>query len=77
MAGHWQGGAGKFIDLAIACSMLIRLQYSLEITNTTMAPDGFERMVYAVNGQIPGPVITADWGDTLQITVKNSMQDNG
>lgn len=57
--------------------MLISLQYTLEIINTTMGPDGYERMVYAVNGEIPGPVITADWGDTLQITVKNSMQYNG
>jgi len=33
--------------------------------------------VLAVNGQIPGPTITADWGDTLVINVKNSMQHNG
>lgn len=25
--------------------------YDLEITNTTMAPDGFERLIMAVNGQ--------------------------
>ena len=51
----------------------------------------------AVNGQYPGPTISAsklllltsteneswmtnvksDWGDILQITVKNNMQDNG
>jgi hypothetical protein len=50
----------------------------------------------AVNGQFPGPTISAskffriilqhrfwminfdpDWGDMLQITVKNSLQDNG
>ena len=30
-----------------------------------------------VNGQYPGPTIEADWGDILQITVKNQMQDNG
>lgn len=30
-----------------------------------------------VNGQYPGPTIRASWGDTLDITVKNSLQNNG
>lgn len=51
--------------------------YTLEVTNTTMAPDGVPRVVYAVNGQFPGPTIRASWGDTLQITVKNSLTTNG
>ncbi|EEH22972.2 hypothetical protein PABG_05183 [Paracoccidioides brasiliensis Pb03] len=42
-----------------------------------MAPDGFERLVLAVNGQFPGPIIRANWGDTLRIHVKNSLQNNG
>lgn len=32
--------------------------YNLEITNTTMAPDGFERLVMAINGQYPGPTVS-------------------
>lgn len=51
--------------------------YTLEITNTTMSPDGIDRLVMAVNGQYPGPTLYADWGDTFVITVKNSLQDNG
>ena len=35
------------------------VEYSLEISNTTMAPDGIERLVMAVNGQFPGPTIQA------------------
>ena len=42
-----------------------------------MAPDGVDRLVLAVNGQYPGPTIYANWGDTLEITLKNSLQDNG
>lgn len=61
-----------------------------------MAPDGGqERIVYAINGQYPGPLIEAgmldflgpddrhvlttllDWGDTVSVTVKNSLQYNG
>ncbi|KAK7537359.1 laccase [Phyllosticta citribraziliensis] len=53
------------------------VEYHLEITNITLAPDGFERLVLAVNGQYPGPVLQADWGDTMVVHVKNSMQDNG
>lgn len=34
----------------------INLQYHLDITNTTMAPDGFQRTTLVVNGQFPGPV---------------------
>ncbi|KIW49289.1 hypothetical protein PV05_10982 [Exophiala xenobiotica] len=51
--------------------------YHLEITNTTMAPDGVPRRVYSINNQYPGPTIRANWGDTLQITVKNSLTTNG
>jgi len=53
------------------------VSYNLEITNTTMSPDGTPVTVFAVNGQYPGPTITADWGDTLSVTVKNSLQYNG
>ncbi|KAM3081222.1 laccase, multicopper oxidase, benzenediol:oxygen oxidorectuctase [Clarireedia jacksonii] len=52
-------------------------KYNLEITNTTLAPDGFSRLVMAINGQYPGPTLYADWGDMIQVTVKNSLQHNG
>ncbi|KAL1302280.1 hypothetical protein AAFC00_002698 [Neodothiora populina] len=42
-----------------------------------MAPDGTKRMVFAINGQYPGPTITADWGDMVSVTVKNSLPYNG
>lgn len=52
--------------------------YRLEITNTTMNLDGGRmRPIYAINGQFPGPTIRASWGDTLKITVKNSLLTNG
>ncbi|KAI9643544.1 laccase, multicopper oxidase, benzenediol:oxygen oxidorectuctase [Ciborinia camelliae] len=53
-------------------------KYSLEMTNTTCAPDGFTRSdCMLINGQFPGPTIYADWGDMIQVTVKNSLPDNG
>ena len=30
-----------------------------------------------VNGGTPGPVIEADWGDELSITVVNNLKENG
>lgn len=40
-------------------------EYWFDITNTTAAPDGIERIVLAINGTVPGPTIIADWGDTV------------
>ncbi|KAJ9654059.1 laccase, multicopper oxidase, benzenediol:oxygen oxidorectuctase [Neophaeococcomyces mojaviensis] len=53
------------------------VRYNLEIQNITLALDGHPKQVLAVNGQYPGPTIRARWGDTIQVTVKNSMQNNG
>ncbi|KAK5135794.1 hypothetical protein LTR08_004620 [Meristemomyces frigidus] len=52
-------------------------EYSFDITNTTLSPDGIERPVLVVNGQMPGPLIEANWGDDIIVHVKNSMQNNG
>ena len=32
------------------------VKYHLTITNSTGAPDGFERPMFLINGQYPGPV---------------------
>jgi FtsP/CotA-like multicopper oxidase with cupredoxin domain len=53
------------------------VKYTLDVQNKTLAPDGFPRVVYAINGQYPGPTIRANWGDTLEITVTNSLTTNG
>jgi FtsP/CotA-like multicopper oxidase with cupredoxin domain len=42
-----------------------------------MAPDGFEKLGFLINGQYPGPTLEADWGDTIIVNVKNSLQHNG
>ena len=35
--------------------------------------DGFTREVYLINGQQPGPLIEANQGDTLEVTVFNDL----
>ncbi|KAM3551263.1 hypothetical protein MY1884_007814 [Beauveria asiatica] len=48
-------------------------EYYFNVQELTAAPDGFERIVYAVNGSVPGPTIVADWGDNVVIHVTNSL----
>jgi FtsP/CotA-like multicopper oxidase with cupredoxin domain len=42
-----------------------------------MSPDGVPRQMMVFNGQYPGPPIVADWGDTISVTIKNSLTNNG
>ncbi|KAF2258770.1 hypothetical protein CC78DRAFT_95840 [Lojkania enalia] len=51
--------------------------YEFDISNTTLAPDGFLRPALLVNNRMPGPPIEANWGDTIVVTVHNNMQENG
>lgn len=53
------------------------VEYFFEMTNQTVSPDGIERMGLVINGQLPGPLIEANWGDTIVVHVKNAMQNNG
>ncbi|EHK98308.1 putative Laccase-2 [Glarea lozoyensis 74030] len=52
-------------------------EYWLSIENNTIAPDGYTRQVLSFNGTVPGPAITADWGDTLVVHVTNNLEYNG
>lgn len=52
-------------------------EYWFEITNSTLAPNGVERVVLSVNGSVPGPTIFADWGDEVVVHVTNSLTLNG
>ncbi|KAK0639775.1 laccase 3 [Cercophora newfieldiana] len=52
--------------------------YDFTLSNvTTLAPDGVPRTVLAINGQIPGPTIYADWGDTVVVNVINALDYAG
>lgn len=47
--------------------------YDFVIERAVMAPDGVERDVIVINGQFPGPTIEANWGDTIEVTVVNTI----
>ncbi|WVQ72983.1 hypothetical protein IAR50_002546 [Cryptococcus sp. DSM 104548] len=50
-------------------------EYTWEIATATASPDGFERQVYTINGEFPGPLIEANTGDTIRVTVTNSLDE--
>ncbi|KAG5663236.1 hypothetical protein KAF25_001172 [Fusarium avenaceum] len=52
-------------------------RYDFRISRGTIAPDGYEVSTILVNGQFPGPLIEANWGDTVQVTVHNDLDDEG
>ncbi|KAG6017294.1 hypothetical protein E4U54_007821 [Claviceps lovelessii] len=47
--------------------------YDFTVSRGTLAPDGYEREVILINGAFPGPLIEANWGDTIQVTVHNNI----
>ncbi|KAF2020697.1 multicopper oxidase [Aaosphaeria arxii CBS 175.79] len=56
----------------------VTVTYDLELTGGTCDPDGSGPQPCQVfNGQYPGPLIEANWGDYIQVNVKNSLTDNG
>jgi len=76
--GCWQGGLNIDTDMDEHWPNTGKVvKYHLEITNETLAPDGFARPVFAINGKFPGPTLVADWGDTLEITVTSKITANG
>ncbi|ERT01357.1 hypothetical protein HMPREF1624_02602 [Sporothrix schenckii ATCC 58251] len=53
------------------------IRLSWNITKSRIAPDGVFRDVILINGEFPGPTIEARTGDTLVVTVTNSLVDEG
>lgn len=47
--------------------------YNFVISRGYLAPDGVQTEMLLINGQFPGPTIEANWGDTVQVTVTNSI----
>ncbi|ERS96976.1 hypothetical protein HMPREF1624_06303 [Sporothrix schenckii ATCC 58251] len=47
--------------------------YDFTISRGTLAPDGYDKSMILINGGFPGPLIEANWGDTIQVTVHNNI----
>jgi hypothetical protein len=48
-------------------------KYNFEISYRQIAPDGVSKQGIVINGGFPGPTIEANWGDWIEVTVKNSL----
>lgn len=49
--------------------------YDFTVSRTTKSPDGFNKSMLVVNDQFPGPLIEANWGDMIEITVHNAIEN--
>lgn len=48
-------------------------KYYWEISRGVLAPDGVQKEGIFVNGQFPGPILEANWGDWFEVTVHNNI----
>lgn len=53
------------------------VEYWLSLEEVDCAPDGYQRKCLTANGTIPGPAITANWGDEVVVHVTNNIATNG
>lgn len=73
-----QPDVGQFIldpTFSITAAPQVR-EYYLVIKQGPASPDGVSKQVYTYNGTMPGPVIEANTGDTLRITIENQSDRN-
>lgn len=51
--------------------------YDFTVSYKKIAPDGVQKNGIVINGGFPGPLIEANWGDWIQVTVHNALTDEG
>lgn len=51
--------------------------YDWTISKTRCSPDGVEKDCLLANDQIPGPTVEANWGDWIEVKVRNNISDEG
>jgi Multicopper oxidase len=51
--------------------------YDFTISYQKLAPDGVTKNGLLINGQFPGPLIEANWGDWIEVKVTNALTDEG
>jgi FtsP/CotA-like multicopper oxidase with cupredoxin domain len=53
----------------------ITRHYEWNITRRVIAPDGYQKDVILINDQFPGPLLEANWGDWIEVTVHNNIEN--
>lgn len=67
-------GTNQYLDGPVTG---VTRKYDFTIARRDLAPDGVKRSVIVVNGQFPGPLIEANWGDWIEVTVRNQLTYEG
>jgi iron transport multicopper oxidase len=49
----------------VSSTLAATQNYTFNVVNADIAPDGFTRAAVTVNGVFPGPLISANKGDTV------------
>lgn len=52
-------------------------EYWITVDNVTIAPDGVQVQAITFNGSLPGPNLSANWGDWFLVHVTNNLEVNG
>ncbi|KAF2436984.1 laccase-1 precursor [Tothia fuscella] len=52
-------------------------KYTMDVSYQVIAPDGVTKNGLVVNGGFPGPLIEANWGDWIEVSVTNNLPDEG
>ncbi|KAK1751366.1 Dihydrogeodin oxidase [Echria macrotheca] len=71
--GCWKGDFDIYTDYEREIPPGRVREYELTVTQEVIAVDGYLANRTLFNGQYPGPLIEADWGDVLRITVHNNL----
>ena len=50
-------------------------EFDLYLSKINLAPDGFQRKVWSINGSYPGPTIEVNKGDRVLIRVHNNLEE--
>ncbi|KAK8171366.1 Cupredoxin [Phyllosticta citrichinensis] len=51
--------------------------YEFTVSYLNISPDGVDKAGLVINGQYPGPLIEANWGDWIEVKVNNALPDEG
>jgi len=69
-------GLSTSILLFAPAALAKTIPYTLNITNAEVSLDGYRRSAVTLNGITPGPILTANKGDALLVTVNNRLTDH-
>jgi hypothetical protein len=47
--------------------------YDVVLSRVNLAPDGFTKQIFAINGQYPGTILHANKGDRIRVNVMNNL----